>query len=166
MSFSALPKDLKNIVTDFAYEASWENVEENLEMCENIKNMNLSPVLVRLTMWSFKHQAYLPSPLLEFEPICNFTGRWADYIDWSAVQEILFRLDYRRKWVNFVHSRDEWRKMFERDWRNIEQFDSFFRFLMYTNVDCLKPLWKKCGFDCLKSYGYPYVSGRWWLSGF
>ena len=166
MSFSALPKDLKNIVTDFAYEASWENVRENLEVCENIKKMNLSPVLVRFTMWSFKYQTFMPSPLMEFEPICNFTGRWSDYIDWSAVQEILFRLDYRRRWVNFVYSRDDWRKLFEQNWTNIEQFDAFFRFLIYTKVDCLKPLWKQMGFGCLKSYGYPYVNGRWWLNGF
>lgn len=164
MEFSCLPKDLKNVITDFAFGTTWEIVKNDLKVCGEIKNMNLSPVLTRFTMWSHKYDEYMPDPLRQFEPICNLTGSWIDFIDWSAVREILFRLDYRRKWVNFLYSRDEWLLLFNKNWKNIAHFDSFFRFLINTRIDCLKPLWKACGFDCLKSYNTPFRTGRWWLN--
>ena len=40
MSFNELPLDLKNIVSAFAYQTRWFLVENDLQMCEKIKNMN------------------------------------------------------------------------------------------------------------------------------
>jgi hypothetical protein len=165
MGFVHLPKDLKNIVCSFAYDCSWGIVEENLKQCGTVKAMQIHPVFTRQTMWSLKYQEYLPSPLIRFEPIQNFSHNWQDYIDWHAVQELLWRLDFRRKFVKLVHSRREWRKLFKENWANIVLFDGFYRFLLYTRVPCFKPLWKPCGFNHLKSYRSPFVSARWWLSG-
>ena len=163
MGFGGLPKDLKNIVTAFAYDCQWEIVQKDMRMCEMVHTMDLSGVFTRQTMWSDKYRDFIPSPLYEFEPIQNYTGSWDDYIDWHAVQELLWRLDFRRKFVKLVHSRREWRVLFKMDWRSIVLFDNFYRFLLYTRVPCFKPLWKPCGFSCLKTYRSPFLSARWFL---
>ena len=164
MGFDDLPLDLKNIVSGFAYDSKWVNVEKDLKWCNHVVQMNISPVFTRTFMWSSKYMEYIPNPLLEFEPIQNYTGHWGDYVDWHSVSELLWRLDFRRKFVKLVYSREEWRLLFKRNWTNIEMFDSFYRFLLYTRVPCFKPNWKPCGFNCLQSVRSPYLSAQWWLN--
>ena len=163
MGFDDLPNDLKNIVSSFAYDCKWETVVKDLKTCEEVQKMQISGVFTREIMWSFKYNEFIPNPLWTFEPIQNFTHTWSDYIDWHAVHEFLWRLDFRRKFVKMVHSRTGWRLMFKESWRNIEKFDSFYRFLLYTRVPCFKPIWLPTGFNCLKSYRSPFLSGRWWV---
>lgn len=160
--FQDLPKDLKNIVCEFAYGARWDLVQKDVKTCLEIKNMGISGVFTRQTMWSPVYRTYMPSPLLNFEPIRNF-GRWLDYIDWHAVQEFLWRLDFRRRFVRLIASREQWRQRLKKNWRNIKMFDDFYRFLLYTRVPCFKPLWKPVGFRALKSYRSPVVSATWWF---
>ena len=108
------------------------------------------------------YREYIPCPFTEFEPIQNFTGSWADYIDWHAVHEFLWRLDFRRKFVKLVNSREGWRASFKRDWRNILHFDTFYCFLLYSRVPCFKPMCSR-GFNSLQGYRSPFVSARWWI---
>ena len=163
MGFNDLHLDLKNIVSSFAFDCKWVIVEKDLKICEMVMQMNISPVFTRRIMWSAMYMDYIPNPLLEFEPIQNYTGFWGDYIDWHAVNELLWRLDFRRKFVKMIYSRTEWRLLFKASWKNIEMFDSFYRFLLYTRVPCFKPLWKPCGFNCLQSIR-TFVSARWWVN--
>ena len=163
MGFGDLPEDLKNIVSSYAYDCKWGTVEKDLEMCEFVRGMHISPVFTRDVMWSKKYREYRMNPFQMFEPIQNYTGSWADYFDWHSVQELLWRLDFRRRFVRLVHSRMEWRLLFNTTWQNIEHFDNFYRFLLYTRVPCFKPLWKPCGFNCLKTYRSPFLSARWFL---
>ena len=142
MGFGDLPEDLKNIVSAFAYDCKWGTVETDMKMCEFVREMNISPVFTREVMWSAKYREYRRNPFQEFEQIQTYTGSWADYFDWHSVQELIWRLDFRRKFVRLVHSRMEWRLLFKRDWRNIEMLDNFYRFLLYTRVPCFNPLWK------------------------
>ena len=163
MGFEDLPLDLKNIVSEFCYDCKWEIVEKDLDTCKTLQQMEISSVFTRDVMWSSKYREFLRSPLFEFEPIQNYTGSWADYIDWHAVQEFLWRLDFRRRFVKLVHTRREWRLLFKEDWQNIVMLDAFYRFLLYTRVPCFKPLWKPLGFTCMKSCRSPFRSARWWL---
>ena len=163
MSFDDLPIDLKNIVSEFAYFVKWKTVLKDLETCEKIKKMQLSSVFSREVMWSRMYREYIPNPLHTFEPICNYTGQWKDYVDWHAVEELLWRLDFRRKFVKNLYSRVQWFEKFGQSWCNIAAFDNFYRFLLCTRVPCFKPLYKPQGFSCLKSYRSPYISARWLL---
>ena len=163
MGFKALPNDLKNVISSFAYDCKWEITEKDLEMCQTVLEMEISSVFTRNVMWSAKYREYRLNPLIEFEPLQNYTGTWADYFDWHAVQEFLWRLDFRRRFVKLVHTRTEWRLLFKQSWQNIMLLDSFYRFLLYTRVPCFKPLWKPCGFNCLQSFNSPFLSARWWL---
>ena len=160
MTFLNLPLDLKNVVCDFAYECNFETVENNVAECILLNKMEISSVFLQNMVWSVRDYRYIPSPLRVFEPISAFRG-WAHLIDWDAVFELLWRLDFRRKCVKLVKSRDEWDNLFKEDWRNIYVFDSFYRFLLYTRVPCFKPLWSSVGFGCIKSY---YAASRplWW----
>jgi len=163
MVFDELPKELKNIIAGYAYDMKWQEVVTDLQMCEKVRRMDISGVFTRQIMWSKKHREYIPSPLIAFHPIRHYTGCWADYIDWHSVQELLWRLDFRLRFVRFCNSRYDWRESFKKNWENIKVFDHFYRFLLYTRVPCFKPLWKRCGFSCLKSYRSPCVTARWWL---
>ena len=163
MDFDDLPKDLKNIISGFAYECKWETVEFDLEMCKIVKSMDVSAVFLRRDMWSLKYKRFLPNPLQSFEPIANFTGAWSDFVDWHSVQELLWRLDFRRKFVKVVASRMQWREKFNQDWKNIVLFDGFYRYLLSSRVPCFKPIWKPVGFSCLQSYRSPHISARWFL---
>ena len=163
MEFTDLPKDLKNVISAFAYGCKWEIVEKDLKMCETVKNMEISWCFTRDVMWSHKYMEYIPSPLICFEPIQNFTGSWSDYFEWHSVQEFLWRLDFRRRFVKLMYSRREWRLLFKKDWKNILMLDAFYRFLLYTRIPCFKPLWEPCGFNAIKSFRSPTVSARWWL---
>ena len=163
MGFEELPTDLKNVVSAFAYDCKWEIALKCLQTCETVREMDVSAVFTRDVMWSQKYKEFRPNPLTAFEPIQNFTGTWEDYVDWHAVEELLWRLDFRRKFVKFANSRLEWRTSFRQNWKSIEQFDGFYRFLLYTRVPCFKPIWEPCGFNCLTSYRSPYVSARWFL---
>lgn len=164
MGFNDLPKDLKNIVSQFAYQCSWETVEKDMQTCKEIKEMEISHIFTRRMMWSCKFNKYMPNPLLEFQPICNFTSSWGDYFDWHSVQSFLWRLDFRKRFVRMlVRTREEWRLSFKRNWRNIQLFDDFFHFLLYTRISCFKPLWQKVGFREIQSVRSPYISANWWL---
>jgi len=163
MGFEDLPLDLKNAISAFAYDCKWKIVEKDLETCETLQKMEISSVFTREVMWSVKYSEYRSSPLVEFEPIQNYTGCWADYIDWHSVQEFLWRLDFRRRFVKLVYTRGEWRLLFKEDWQNILLLDAFYRFLLYTRVPCFKPLWLECGFNCMKSWRSPFRSAQWWL---
>ena len=94
MGFQELPKVLKNIVAEFAYDVKWEEMENDLEMCERLHRMEISSVFTRQIMWSKQAREYIPNPLISFVPIRHYTGFWSDYIDWHAVQELLWRLDF------------------------------------------------------------------------
>ena len=86
MSFEQLPKVLKNMVCEFAFASSWQETESSLEMCEKVRSYDISPVFLRLKLWSWSYVTFCPNPLFVFEPINRFTGRWSDMIDWHAVK--------------------------------------------------------------------------------
>ena len=167
MELFDFPIDLKNVISAYAYDCKWKMVEKDIRTCEEVQNMQLSGVFTRNMMWSHKYCEYIPNPLCCFEPIQNFTGTWADFVDWHSVQELLWRLDFRRRFVKLVNTREQWRQLFKKSWKNIASFDAFYCFLLYTRVECFKPLWKTTGFAALTSYRSPFVSARWWFeSGF
>ena len=163
MTFKGLPEDLKNVISDFAYTAKWKVCEKDLETCKEIEKLDVPLVFTREMMWSGKYVEYIPSPLVAFEPIQNFSNNWADYFDWHTVREFLWRLDFRRTWVKTPYTREQWRELCSKNWRNITFFVDYFYFLMYSKVECFKPAWKALGFGCLQSFRSPHISARWWL---
>ena len=165
MGFNRLPKVLQNLVCEFAFGCNWEETETSLQMCERIAGYDISPVFLRPQMWSWSYGAFIPNPLYCFEPIGRFTGRWGDMVDWHAVNELLYRLDYRRKFVKVGGTRHEWFVKFKANWLNIRLFDSFFRVMLHSRVACFKPTYEQQRFNCLTAANSPYWSARWLLEG-
>ena len=166
MSFKQLPTELKNLVSDFCYKTHWAETTKSLDMCHQIKNLGISPVFLRLQMWSWAALQYLPSPLFVFRPINRFTGQWSDIVDWHAVNELLFRLDYRRRVVNIAGTRHEWFSKFRENWLNIRLFDSFYRIVVRSGMPCFKPLYERQRVDQLSSWNSPFTSARWLLNNY
>jgi hypothetical protein len=135
-------------------------------MCEQIKSFNISPLFFRLQMWSWFYGTFLPSPLVVFEPIQRYTGRWSDLVDWYAVNELLHRLDYRRQLVKIGGTRAQWFEKFRGNWINIRVFDSFYRILLHSGFKCFKPTYEVERFDCLATFNSPYYSARWILDDY
>ncbi|MAD46762.1 MAG: hypothetical protein CMH98_17345 [Oceanospirillaceae bacterium] len=160
MTFYRLPNDLKNIVCGFAWKSSWEETQSSLDMCVTVKDYQISPVFLRRDMWSWTFASFLPNPMVEFMPIQKFTGRWHDLIDWHAVNELLFRLDYRRKVVRMAGTRAEWFRRFKQNWLQIALFDTFYRVLLHSDMDVFKPTFTRLRYDQLSVQG-PFFSARW-----
>ena len=156
MGFYEPPKDLKNIVCRFAYNTSYETVENDLQMVTKIKDWNLTKIFLRQNVWSNHHIGMVPSPLVVFEPICNLCNRWNDLIDWGVVDEVLWRLDFRRKFVKCMKTRTQWRVQLSKNWESIQLFDNFYIFLLITNVPCFKPCWENVGFNQMKRFHGPF----------
>lgn len=166
MSFEELPKVLKNMVCEFAYDVNWEKTQSSLRMCETIKNYALSPVFLRPEMWSWHYCQFVASPLHVFEPIHRYTGRWSDIVDWHAVNELLYRLDYRRRIVKVGGTRLQWFQKFKRNWLNVRQFDTFYRIMLHSQIRCFKPTYEQQRVEQLASWNSPYGSARWLLEDY
>ena len=166
MSFEKLPKVLKNVVCEFAYASNWEKTHSSLKMCETIKSFGISPVFLRLEMWSWQYCQFVQSPLRVFEPIHCFTSRWSDIVDWHAVNELLHRLDYRRHIVKTFGTRHEWFKKFKQNWQTVRQFDMFYRLMLHSQVLCFKPTYEKQRVTELSSWNSPFTSARWLLDDY
>ena len=163
MSFEKLPKVLKNVVCEFAFDCNWAKTGSSLRMCEKIASYKISPVFLRPQMWSWSFGEFLPTPLDVFLPIHQFTGRWSDIVDWHAVNEMLYRLDYRRKFVRIAGTRREWFQKFRENWLNICLFDQFFRVMLHSTIPCFKPCYEVMKFKCLGTFNSPFWSARWIL---
>ena len=166
MSFETLPFELKNIVSDFAFKCKWSETKKSLEMCDKITDLGISPLFLRRKMWSWSYGAFLPSPLYAFEPIERYTGRWADLVDWHCVNELLFRLDYRRVIVRAGGTRHEWFERFRLNWLNIQFFDTFYRIVVTSGLPCYKPIYQNIGASQLTSWNSPVMSARWVLEDY
>jgi len=166
MSFEKLPLDLKNVVSDFAYCTDWRTTQESLAMCDRIERFNISHMFLRQQMWSWTYRAFLPNPIYCFEPIERYTGRWHDMFDWHAVNELLFRLDYRRTMVRVGGTRSQWFDKFRADWTTIRLFDAFYRILLHAMVPVFKPTYTKQRSDQLSTLYSPFQSARWVLEDY
>ena len=160
MSFVQLPKVLKNVVCEFAFACNWCETEKT------IASLDISPVFLRVKMWSWSYAMFVPSILYVFEPICRFTGRWGDIIDWHAVNELLYRLDYRRTLVRVGGTRHQWFERFKENWLNVCLFDSFYRLMMNSSIQCFKPTFEQERFAMLSGMNSPFWSARWLLDDF
>ena len=166
MGFEELPTDLKNLVCGFAYAQNWSKTKSSLQTCEKIASYNISPVFLRLQMWSWAYCAFLPNPLNVFEPICQYTGRWSDMVDWHAVNELMHRLDFRRRIVRMGGTRRQWFRKFKENWLNIVQFDTFYRVMLHSGVKCFKPTYEVVRLEQLSEFRSPFQSARWLLEDF
>jgi len=166
MSFQELPKVLKNVVCDFAFRCNWKQTAESLQMCTKVKDYNISPLFLRLQMWSKDYQMFMPNPLIIFEPIERFTGRWCDLVDWHAVNELLYRFDYRRKFVKYGGTRRQWFVKFREDWSSVRFFDAFYRVLLHSGIKCFKPTYALQRMSQLSDGYNSFRSARWLLADY
>ena len=166
MSFQTLPKVIKNVICDFAFCSNWEKTSDSLQMCEKLLSYDISPLFLRLQMWSCFYKRYMPSPFLVFEPIEHF-DRWSDIVDWNAVNELLHRLDYRRKFVKIGGTRTEWFDKFRKNWTAVRMFDAFYRVLLHSRVKCFKPTFQTQRTLQLRTGFYsPIQTARWILDDY
>ena len=93
-------------------------------------------------------------------------ARWSDMVDWHAVNELLFRLDYRRRLVKIAGSRKDWFRKFRENWLNVRLFDSFYRVMLHRQQECFKPIYATERFSCLGQMSSPFWSARWLLDDY
>ena len=122
--------------------------------------VTLHPLFLRDLVWSKRRWSFEITPLTVFQPISAFSNTWEDVFDWQVVQEMLWRLDFRRRHVRCLFRRHEWISHFCKDWHSIEAFSDFFCFLLYTRIPCFKPLWKNVGFTGLRNFGCGFAHLR------
>ena len=139
MSFFRLPLDLQNLITAFSWEITSKRLLNNLKTCTEIKNWKLHPMFLKLQVWCVRRRRYVANPLRVFRPILWFGNRRCIF-NWTCVQEVMFRLDFRKNGVREMGTREQWISRL-RNWRNILYFDGYFT-LMAMLQSPFKPTYR------------------------
>ena len=132
-NFSVLPTDLQNIVLDFAYNLERDAIVRSLETILEIKTMHIPFFFFRKSIWSWFFRKYVPNPINVFLPIELIGGRYNDLFDEDSMYCLLLGLDFRRRNVRLLGSREDWLNRIYTSWRAVEPLAAYYRMLMRCN---------------------------------
>ena len=149
MSYDSLPKDLKNLISDFAWEITAEQLHRDLQLCTEIRQWHLHVVFLKRNVWCKRSRRYVPTPLHVFRPISWFNSGWRSVFDWLVVSEFLHRLDFRKRVVRSTGTRSQWIQRVS-NWRNLLLLDTFFKILLSLPQDPFKPTYRDARFSGIK----------------
>ena len=142
MDLSILPTDIVSIVCEFAYHVPLSVVKTSLKRIIEIKKMKLPSWMVHRVLFSYHYNVALPSPLRSFEPMMIF-GNYNRVFNTTSILNLLYMLDFRRKTVSALGSRQMWMKRLGRmaqiNYRYIQIFALFFRYLFRLPTKVMKP---------------------------
>ena len=142
MNLSILPTDIVSIVCEFAYHVPLSVVETSLKRILEVKRMKLPRWMIRDVLFSYHYNQALPSPLRCFEPMMVF-GDYNRLFNTTSIIRLLYMLDFRRKPVSALGSRQTWfrriGKMNQYDYRYIQVFALFFRYVFRLPTKVMKP---------------------------
>ena len=142
MDLSILPTDIVSIVCEFAYHVPLSVVKLSLKRILEIKRMKLPRWMLQQVLFSYHYNTALPSPLRCFEPMMVF-GDYNRLFNTSSIMNLLYMLDFRRKTVSTLGSRQMWMKrmgrMAQYNYRYIQVFALFFRYLFRLPTKVMKP---------------------------
>ena len=133
MTFGCIPTELQDLVVGFCWEITHAELQEELKTIELIKSWNIDPLFVERKMYRRREWYKSLTPLRVYEPIEHFGG-WDRLFDWFMVDEVLFRLDFRKKAVNYLGSREHWRESVTTDWKEVFRFNDFYRDTLKNGV--------------------------------
>ena len=138
MTFCSLPTELQDVIVGFCWKITFAELLEELETLELIKSWNIDPLFVHRALTKLLGWRSQVTPLQVFEPICDFGG-WCRLFDWPMVEEVLFRMDFRKRMVNCRGSRDHWHHLVITDWKEIYCFSEFYKDLLVSHGVPWKP---------------------------
>lgn len=142
MNLTILPTDIVSIVCEFAYHVPLSVVKPSLKRILEIKKMRLPEWMLQRVLFSYHYNTVLPSPLRCFEPMMIF-GDYHRLFNLPSILNLLYMLDFRRKSVSVWGSRQMWLKRLGRmsqfDYRYIQVFALFFRYLFRLPTKVMKP---------------------------
>lgn len=144
-TFHSIPTDLQNLIVEFCWSITAQRFLSNLKTCTEIKNWKLHPMFFKLNVWCVHKRRYVANPLRVFRPIMWFGNIWRLVFNWECVEEVLYRLDFRKGGVREMGTREQWSRRL-RNWRNILYFDGFFT-LMALLTNPFKPTFRTQRFE-------------------
>ena len=135
MSFTVLPSVLQNLVVEFAFGISLQHLKEDLKLIETVKTWNLPPEFVahRLGWIDIETPLHVYFPLKALPSLFNL-------FHMHRVRSVLDRLDFRRKTVHYLGSRENWQQRLE-DVDFLGLFAGFFKSIA-DDPRNLRPLWR------------------------
>ena len=138
LKLDRLPHVLQEIVLEFAFNLSKEQVLKSLDTILDILDMELPFFFFREKIWSWHYNVFLPNPVFHFMPIEYYNGRFCELFDDDAMYCLLLGLDFRRKNVKMFGSRQKWLDRIVTSWRCVEPFAAFYRMLLRTRSPIMK----------------------------
>ena len=126
MTFKGLPTDLQDLIVGFCWEITHAELQEELKTIELIKSWIVDPLFLQKKLTPIRGWRSPPTPLRVFEPI-NVFGGWHRLFDWMMVDEVLFRMDFRKKVVKYLGTREHWQDLVLKDWMNFFSFSEFYK---------------------------------------
>ena len=144
MNLVTLPVDLQDLVVQFAYEIKLKDLKKDLTVITEVKSWNLHPSFIRGRVWCDRMWGLVSNPLDVYLPLTWFQDRFV-FFDMGLVDEVLGRLDFRKKDVRSMGSRWDW-VIYLQEWEFMGLFAVFFR-IMQENPCNMKPNW--CGLSLI-----------------
>lgn len=135
VTFRDLPVVLQDMCTDFAWKIPFEVVDQNLDELLLIKRLALPPMFYRMRMFHRPMCSHIYSPLDIYVPFWSYHELFNVY----RIKELLYNLDFRKKYVKSAGSRYFWLNSFEEHYLNIMQFGMFYKILLACGQNIWTP---------------------------
>ena len=137
--FNCLPVVLQDLIVDFAFKLKKDELERDIDLLLTIKMWDLHPRYLRQTVFLSIYQRFKKTPLRVY-----FALEKLDHIDslfnFFVVEELLERLDWRRKPVRRMGSRKTWLKNLE-NFHFVPIFSQFYESVSKDEQN-LKLMWR------------------------
>ena len=135
MSFSAIPKELQNLICLFAWKTDIDTVCRRVDAILVLKTYHLPANFYRAMVWSWIDMRFVVCPLVKFCPIEDFNS----FFNVPLIKNILYTLDFRKRPVKMLGSRWDWLRAFDEHWSNFVQFGIFYSVLQKTRRNIYTP---------------------------
>ena len=139
MSFTVLPDVLKDLIVGFAYKITNKQMQHDFDTIDVFRSWDLDPMFLQRRVWIRDDWCFRNNPLLNYIPLKLLQTNF-DLFDMLRVYEMLDRLDFRKRDVRCMGTRESWFLGLDR----IEVVGLFSMFYKYTanNPDNLKPVFR------------------------
>ena len=155
-----VPICIKSIISDFAWGCKdFQTIKFDISLLITIDKLDLNPLLFKSIVWS-TNDGTICTPLIEFHPLDDIQGYGFTFLDrsisewaflngprsgiealfeWSLIDQVLHRLDFRKANVKQFGSRALWDRRFETNTlTSMQMFDTFLIFALTNQRQLIK----------------------------
>ena len=136
-----LPPVLVDIVLNYAFGVSKQQIRETLRVVDTIKAMDLPFFMLKSKLWSWNEKKFVPNITKSFVPLIEFGNDVNSLFDYDACYCFLLSLDFRKRIIRTFGTRDQWLERLMHNWLSFEPFAGFYKMVLHLDNTVLKKRW-------------------------